>query len=309
MTNDFEAELRSSLAAIPATPSHDLAQAANEGHHHRKKQRRLATLAATGCVAAAAGVTAGLVVTSAPAPAPLTTAYVVDHVTSALESSNTIGYSALRLNTGAQIDKWTHGETGRLVVKSPNGQLLEDTSATTTVVSAKETASAGRYVDYRDRIWRNISVSAVGLPQSGCEDLALDNPLANEATGPLFSVDWKTAIETSLKCGRLAVLGHQQLNGKGTIELQQEEPVPNNAKVPTRIWVDPKTYLPVRLALYTPAGKVAATATFSWLAPTKSNLGDLTAPIPSGFTSQQVAPDNGEPTPLGQVLADAGLEP
>ena len=58
----------------------------------------------------------------------------------------------------------------------------------------------------------------------------------------------------------------------------------------TTIWVDPSSYLPVRLTaqLQLNAGgneKQNATLTigFRWLPPTRANLKELTAPIPKGF--------------------------
>jgi hypothetical protein len=63
----------------------------------------------------------------------------------------------------------------------------------------------------------------------------------------------------------------------------------------TTLWVDPATYLPVRLTTEVQALRAhptrkafnttaTVTVDYRWLAPTRANLTVLTAPIPKGFT-------------------------
>ena len=59
----------------------------------------------------------------------------------------------------------------------------------------------------------------------------------------------------------------------------------------TTIWVDPSSYLPVRLTGRVQLilggaakqGTTTLTVDFRWLPPTSANLKELTAPIPKGF--------------------------
>jgi hypothetical protein len=61
---------------------------------------------------------------------------------------------------------------------------------------------------------------------------------------------------------------------------------PPDAETET-IWVDPATYLPVRM-VSTSSVFVGVAYNIRWLPPTRTNLALLTVPIPAGFT--QVAP-------------------
>ena len=61
-------------------------------------------------------------------------------------------------------------------------------------------------------------------------------------------------------------------------------------------WVDPTTYLPVQM-VETTADGTTATSSIEWLAPSGDNLGQLVAPIPSGFA--EVTAPTGQASPTG----------
>jgi hypothetical protein len=94
------------------------------------------------------------------------------------------------------------------------------------------------------------------------------------------------------------VAGRQRVDGVDAIKLTGHKPAAE-----ATIWVDPSSYLPVRLT-----GRVqlisggtdeqdAGTLTidFRWLPPTSANLKELTAPIPPGFR------EVGQPAPTASV--------
>jgi hypothetical protein len=287
MTTDFEAELRSSLAAIPAIPRTGLAEAAAEGHRHHQRRRRRITLTATGCTVAAAGVAAGLILASTPAPAPLTTAYVVDHVTSALSSANAITYTVQQISgpssddpndpsAGSTISTWSYGDQNRTLITNASGDPGVDES-----VTKHGNRSTVVYVFYKSRTWLSGLVVIASAPPTsqatGCTSESLRFPFPDTQT--LSSpVAWSTLIRTGLQCGVFTVTS--QPDDK-VIELQD-----NQAEVLTTLWVNPQTYLPVQLVTEPRPQdhSLASKITFHWLPPTQKNLADLTVPIPPGFT-------------------------
>lgn len=62
------------------------------------------------------------------------------------------------------------------------------------------------------------------------------------------------------------------------------------ASLTTIIWVDPATYLPVRLTSQwtRPTVSVPATFDFEWLPPTSANLALLKVRIPPGYTQVHI---------------------
>jgi hypothetical protein len=82
------------------------------------------------------------------------------------------------------------------------------------------------------------------------------------------------------------VAGRQWVDGVDAIKLTGHKPAAE-----ATIWVDPSSYLPVRLTGRVqlisggPEKQDAGTLTidFRWLPPTSANLAKLTAPIPPGF--------------------------
>jgi hypothetical protein len=82
------------------------------------------------------------------------------------------------------------------------------------------------------------------------------------------------------------VAGRQWVDGVDAIKLTGHQ-----RSAAATIWVDPDSYLPVRLTnpVHLMAGETdqqdAGTLTidFRWLPPTRANLAELTAPIPKGF--------------------------
>ena len=90
--------------------------------------------------------------------------------------------------------------------------------------------------------------------------------------------DWPVFIRDELSCGRYQIAGRARVDGVSTLKVVQR-----GGSV--TLWVDPATYLPVRLV----AGTRQPIRTDSrWLPPTSTRLARLSLPIPAGF--RQVSP-------------------
>lgn len=306
MNLDFEDQLRADLAAVEATPRLSLAQDAFQSHITRQKARRRRTLMATGCAAAVAGAAAGLALTSAPAP-QTTTASLVDHVTSALNSTTAISYAT---TTGIEetrlMETWAYGDQLRWRdFAAITGKPLMDSSST--VTGSRQTVLT---IDYPDRTWNTFTSSLImhsvngtvihlpsGLPECGSFEFA-------ESLADTANPNWRTVILAALKCGTVTVIGHQQIDGIPAIELQTHSEVGSLPPKPTAysisveitVWIDPTTYLPIRSVnretdksvsrtthKVITAHSPAITTTYHWLPATKSNLADLSVSIPPGF--------------------------
>jgi hypothetical protein len=98
---------------------------------------------------------------------------------------------------------------------------------------------------------------------------------------------WSRTIETGFSVERSPSPGGSGSTALDTIKLTGRKTALN-----ATLWVDPRSYLPVRLVsherLYLVGGSkdgVNATLTidFRWLPPTRANRKQLTAPIPKGF--------------------------
>jgi hypothetical protein len=98
---------------------------------------------------------------------------------------------------------------------------------------------------------------------------------------------WAKSIGKAFSCHVLNLGGNQQVNGIEAIKLIRRIA----GGYTTTLWVDPASYLPVRIAYGYPAGHgktVTETVDLHWLAPTKANLARLHAAeqrgaIPAGF--------------------------
>jgi hypothetical protein len=154
----------------------------------------------------------------------------------------------------------------------------------------------GVYVTYFNR---RYSLSRVWTPPpSACSPEA-----ALEMGGPgVATAHWSAFIHATLACGAARVTGHVLINGVETTKISGK-PVtvklsPGYAKVIHEKWarsywtlyVDPTTYLPVRMfgATYMFGGPMASYTSSSvtdvrWLKPTRANIAKATIAIPPGF--------------------------
>jgi hypothetical protein len=135
------------------------------------------------------------------------------------------------------------------------------------------TAAATTFVDYADRSWWSTTD----------HELMVQIP------------DDPALIRDEIVQGHWVIIGHPTVNGQATIELRWSSPASFPAKLRsalvTWLWVDAKTYLPVRekgtVVTRIQKNDVFSTAptfsTFQFLSPTASNLAQLRVAIPKGF--------------------------
>jgi hypothetical protein len=244
----------------------------------RTRHRRLAArgVAAVGTAAAAA---AALALTTSSAGGGVTaaqsTAYIVRHVANAITAAAdnglimyTRGSSSPAVPGIGPAYNWAYGNTTRTKLTTADGRAQEDVQVTTT------TPGTARYTfaDYQRKVWLAGTGHTTPVPaQTSCPtDLFAIRP----AKIP-------SAIQQMLTCGDLAYAGKQRVDRVLSIKI-----VGRGVLTGITIWVNPATYLPVRMGLwFTNLGSASYSVTdYQWLPPTKANLGQLDVAIPPGFT-------------------------
>jgi hypothetical protein len=266
--------------------------------HNRQRRRTLRVTAASGAalVAAASAVAiAGVsgAFGSAPAPAAQTTAYVLEHVESALAPAsvdNLISLDRIAFPPGVTFQPVLGGLSGgtasggagspwrvasmlisayqgsqKYSAYGPSGQHVFDVGVSRVNGSASQTA-----VIYRDRAWWTATATtAAGGPTSRS---CVQNSIALTG-GP--GNGWPAFIRSQLSCGAYTVVGRQVVGGIDAIKIA------GHAGQLTLL-VNPATYLPVQLSI----GPLQMH--FQWLPPIPANLAELKVAVPAGF--QHVPP-------------------
>jgi hypothetical protein len=295
MSIDFEDQLRADMGRVQVHPRPGLAREAHR-RYARSRRRTALAVAATGTAAAVAGVTAGFAL-AAGTPGVVvgaggieTTAYVVNRVSTALSATDTIGYSVSRF-TGAGVPAglnnpqglWEYGGQFRDLTETPAGRPYLDLSARPSGDKWVLTT-----VNYSDRGWSRTTVpdGQRYLPAMTGDNLCGGPVLSLFGAAGTTAADWKKNILIGLQCRAFTAAGRQRVDGVDAIRLAGQK-----ALAGTTIWVDPRSYLPVRMTVpehvVTGASGTMSSVTmqidFRWLPPTSANLAQLTTPIPSSF--------------------------
>jgi hypothetical protein len=131
--------------------------------------------------------------------------------------------------------------------------------------------------------WHNPMTGGQNGPDPGltCENAGTGYP------------HWKQSITKALSCHLFTLGGNQQIAGVDTIKLVGKPVTAGGETFRQTLWVDPKTYLPLRTSTtFTEAHHRTATLTqdFRWLSPTQANLARLhvarqRGTIPASFRS------------------------
>jgi hypothetical protein len=262
--------------------------------------------------------------TTTQTPATLTAAYVSSHTQQALAAAeranliqeiHTVGQNyplgltqvlTFHLNDGgtghvveqagptaSQENTWSYrGQLREQGLDAAGKPLFDASSTTTQTPSGSRTVMnvSGTGVDYTSRTWWHSALQ-LSLPAAGpdaCLDAFLPPPVGT-------TLDWAAAIRTALSCGHFQLAGHEQI---GTADAVKLVSVKVNGPYTVTLWVDPSTYLPVRLIWNwldpRAQGPGTLTGDFRWVKPTQDNLGALRVPVPSGFTQ---AAKGGLPVP------------
>jgi hypothetical protein len=297
---------------------------ADRARRHRSRRRLAAGSAIAGATAA---VTVAAVLATGTAAGPGTgagtgiqnTAYVVKQVATALANENLVmrGY-ATQTYTLAKFPgrtfpegttiTWAYGPRSRFeeLTTSRCGHVLPSNGACTyrggperylasgtALVNGKLT---GAYVTYYNHKY-SLSHGAGGAPPAACSTtarLAMGGPLTGIS-------DWRTFITTMINCGAATVAGHVRIDGAETTQISGSVTVPlskgyaksvneKEARVRYTLWVNPTTYLPVRVfgSTETYGGSAGDTVSSGvtdvrWLPPTAANVAQTLVTIPAGY--------------------------
>lgn len=151
-------------------------------------------------------------------------------------------------------------------------------------------------IDYQARIWwRSTSHITPWVPPHGSA-LSCDNVGGfGSGSDPVY---WPGDIRKLIACGQFTTSGTEKVDGVDAVKISQVHPDGTSAV----LWVDPSTYLPVRVTattLATVSGgnqpersyRLTETEDLRWLPPTTANLAKLNVPVPSGFVQVPAPPD------------------
>jgi len=275
-------EMRHATTGVPA-PSGLVRRA------RRARRRQIVSRASAVFVAAAVAVAGAMIVSNGTTGASrdsgtYTTAYVVKHVESALHAVNEIAYMHYTSDIAASMDVWAYdgpqGQAYRAEYFDPrSGQLFQEAGMTATPANYATDIA----VYFYNKTWSKQSYQGPKPSGTGC---GFSLP-TSWATYPEIAA----GLRKNLACGALSFKGMQQVDGVNALKLVSVQrsrlgPEKTLRSITTTIWVDPATYLPVRLTTQwtRPLVSVPMRLDFRWLPPTSANMALLTVRIPPGFT-------------------------
>jgi hypothetical protein len=195
--------------------------------------------------------------------------------------------------TASQENTWSYrGQLREQGLDAAGQPVFDATSTTAQSPDGSRTVMnvSGTGVDYTSRTWwrSSLQVSLPATGQTACASAFLPPPVGT-------TLDWAAAIRTALSCGHFQLAGHEQI---GTVNATELVSTKVDGPYTATVWVDPSTYLPVRLTWnwLDPRGQGPGTLTgdFRWVQPTHANLGALKVTVPDGFTR---ATSGGLPVP------------
>jgi len=323
MNGDVEQVVRDGLDRLTADAQVP-AGLADRARRHRRSRRLAVGSAVAGATAA---VTAAAVIATGAAAGPgtsagprmQTAAYVVRHVQSALANENLVMRAqstetyALSQFPGQTFPEgttvsWAYGSRSRFeeFTGSRCGHVGPDGTCThrggseryladgTALVNGKLTSAYVTYFDHK------FSLARLAAPARACSRTA-----RLEMGAPQTGIsDWRTFIKTTLACGAGTVTGHVRIDGVEATEISGSLTVTlpkdyaktiheTRVRVRYTLWVNPATYLPVRVfgssAAYGGSGGRTVTSSVTdmqWLPPSSANRAQTLVTIPPGY--QQV---------------------
>ena len=256
----------------------------------RDRRRRIVSRASAACAAVAVAVAGAVIVSNGTTGASrdsgiYTTAYVVKHAESALDAVNEIAsvrYMSSPSWVVSPMDLWVYdGPRGQAYRAEYfdvfSGGLFEEIGMTATPTNYQTWTD----VDPTHKTWSKQSYQGPKPSRTGC-----GAPMPTSLTS---FPELAAGLREYLACGTLRYEGKQQVDGVNALKLvsvEHQRQGKTLATMITIIWVDPASYLPVRLTTQGthPAVSVLMRYDFRWLPPTRANLALLTVRIPPGFT-------------------------
>ncbi len=303
MSTQFEDRLRDAMeqatGQVRLRPG--LAARAFQHRQRRRVTARVVTAAGTAAVVAAGLAAAGAAGAfgsgrgTGPQQASYT-AYVVRHVEHALAApgqAHSVQYARSTYRPGTDLQpagpfsvrvsqggpsspwavryaqRWVYHNTARTTAFSPAGRPVFELGAK----FPAGTTGSSIGVSWVNHTWWQQSLAAQPAPSS---------PAPINCGPPIQIPDgtgWAAYIRYQLACGAFSVACRQPVNGMDTIKIVSKQGM-------ITLWVNPHSYLPVRLILA--SGALHSRTDFRWLPPTPANLAELNVTVPAGFT--QVPP-------------------
>lgn len=230
---------------------------------------------ATGTAGSAGGPASGGAAQAVTTPKLHTAAYVVDHMSSAL-NANTAVVDIIDHAPDSQTGKpvvdeiWTTSlsDTYRIVDMTPAGQ-----PTTGYLVTVKPHRTTSIVIDYGNRTWKKTV-----YPFGSSSDARRAGP------EPATPLQLAAQLRAKVKAGQVTLVGWATVDGQRTIHLRE-----GMTHGQVNLWVDPDSYLPIREIDTAPGvsqtSDQAIRDDYRWLPATKANLRLLTpaAAIPPGF--------------------------
>ncbi len=214
-----------------------------------------------------------------------TTAYVVSHVTQALDAmpADTIMFNRMTFLPPGQgpgyyaRDVWATRGRSRFETFTQAGQLVMDAGSSITPTAWKTVL-----VDYQNKTWWRSA--SPGIHLAGPVP-PIKWTCSNTQPGTIVgnATDMAAQVRTAVSCDELKADGTGTVDGVTAVKLAG-----NWGGATVTYWVNATTYLPVRMTMTWGYGLVRQ-IDLHWLPPTAANLAKLNLPVPpAGFT--QVKP-------------------
>lgn len=296
MSSDIEELLANGMARYAGT----IPERGGLVHAARTRLRRRRIVRAAAAAGTALAVAIGAVALANHGtqgqPRMLTDAYVIKKIQSALSSADAndglVMYAVLSDPVVRGVIKnWDYRDAGVTQLPGVRGPLITGYSVTGDRVTWTS-------VDYSARTWEKArteqdNVLPRSLPDDGQYQILPPCSAAESGVG-IGGINWPGYLRSELACGAFHYEGYTTLGGMRVIELAAETKRTRYGYVSETLWVDPRTYLPVRAVSQIKIGTVPpgflepgtydpSITTFQWLPPSPANLARLKVTIPSGF--------------------------
>lgn len=278
------------------------------GRHRRRQltvRGALATGTAVGAAAAVIAVGTGPQRSESGTLPVQTTAYVVSHAEKALaqadartievirSSSHGLEVGGVSIQSPIRVRRSTYWSYG---LRSTSQNYTANGSKINVVGTASDGPGSGKFtltqVNDVARTWyrqtgRYLGSANIAVP-GHCSPPVMRTWLITT------SARW---IRYWLRCAVFVVSGRGHVDGVDAIKVILSKP---QFRADEAMWLDPTTYLPVRILMYSTAGPRAwMQLDYQWLPPTRANLAHLIVKIPAGY--RRVSPPPG--TPLSVTLS------
>jgi hypothetical protein len=181
-----------------------------------------------------------------------------------------------------RLTLWSYRGRVRLEGSAANGKPLIDTGPTTaTRPAGRQRAPRPVLVDYpAGKSFHPLSTWGGSLVRLPCR---LSGTFF-ESWGPASPAQWTALIREALACHLFRLDGRQWVDGIDALRLvSTRHMLP--AQEEMNLWVNPKTYLPVRTRWnHSPLPwNRGGVIDFTWLPPTPANLAKLRVSVPAGL--------------------------